>query len=70
MNESNEINLDQELNLRGPMGNGILEELRERNQVRVNEIIKRMGSEWLGHKDRKARIPKAVVETLVTSESN
>lgn len=35
--------------LRGPMNRDLLEELANRNQARVKEIIADMGSKWICH---------------------
>lgn len=39
--------------LRGPMNQDILEELANRNQARVNQIIADMGANWIGHPSRR-----------------
>jgi hypothetical protein len=37
--------------LRGPLTYDIMEELGKRNEARVKQIIKDMGTKWLGHPD-------------------
>ena len=37
--------------LRGPLTYDIMEELGKRNEARVKQIIKNMGTKWLGHPD-------------------
>ena len=37
--------------LRGPLTYDIMEELGKRNEARVKQIIKEMGTKWLGHPD-------------------
>ena len=37
--------------LRGPLTYDIMEELGKRNEARVKQLIKEMGTKWLGHPD-------------------
>ena len=41
--------------LRGPLTYDIMEELGKRNEARVTQIIKDMGTKWLGHPDNAVR---------------
>ena len=45
--------------LRGPLTYDIMEELGKRNEARVKQIIKDMGTKWLGHPDNAVQHKRA-----------
>jgi hypothetical protein len=49
--------------LRGPLTYDIMEELGKRNEARVKQIIKEMGTKWLGHPDNAVRHKREAQQT-------